>query len=547
MATYDLTTTIPSKIQSGDILNCPYSGTYKAIILPKGVYKLEVWGAQGGSYDETYAAGGNGGYSAGTLTLNDEATTIYIYAGGKGSYGTSTTYTAVSGGGYNGGGNAAYRGGAGGGGSDIRIGSNSLYARVIVAGGGGGAYAYSTGYKAEGGVGGGTNGTDGAYYSSTYSTYAGKAGTQTSGGASPTAVNTSYSGYAGEFGKGGATGYKSSSTSYYSNGGGGGGWYGGSAADNYNGSGRTRAAAGGGGSGYIYTESTVANYPTGCLLNSTYYLTDASITSGLNSITDYNGLTSIGHAGNGACRITVIKVSGSSFKVKTTSSTIKDSSATFFKLNNSTWKETSSTWLKINNSTWKKLSSGGQISEPPKKQYILTNLIQDGNFSTSGYWTGSNCTWSQSNNIGTSTAESSFFAVQGQVYHNNLSVASGHIYYARVEVQYTANSSIIGGGNFDITNDNQTTQYISTDSKGYTGGTDYALSSGIGTISNTLARLNLILPVKDSSGSNIAKQSVQWKNAMLIDLTAAFGAGNEPDLTFCDTIEYFQGNVTVEK
>lgn len=45
LATYDLTTTIPSNIQTGDILNCPYSGIYKIITLPKGQYKLECWGA----------------------------------------------------------------------------------------------------------------------------------------------------------------------------------------------------------------------------------------------------------------------------------------------------------------------------------------------------------------------------------------------------------------------------------------------------------------------------------------------------------------------
>jgi hypothetical protein len=47
MATYDLTSSIPSSsfLKTGDILNCPYSGTYKSITLPKGTYKLECWGA----------------------------------------------------------------------------------------------------------------------------------------------------------------------------------------------------------------------------------------------------------------------------------------------------------------------------------------------------------------------------------------------------------------------------------------------------------------------------------------------------------------------
>lgn len=42
MATYDLTSTTPTEIVTGDIINCPYSGTYKSITLPAGEYKLEV-------------------------------------------------------------------------------------------------------------------------------------------------------------------------------------------------------------------------------------------------------------------------------------------------------------------------------------------------------------------------------------------------------------------------------------------------------------------------------------------------------------------------
>ena len=45
MATYNLTSSIPNAddLRDGDIINCPYSGSYKMIKLPKGVYKLEVW------------------------------------------------------------------------------------------------------------------------------------------------------------------------------------------------------------------------------------------------------------------------------------------------------------------------------------------------------------------------------------------------------------------------------------------------------------------------------------------------------------------------
>jgi hypothetical protein len=82
--TYDLTSSSPipaaTDLRTGDIINCPYSGTHKTITLPKGTYKLECWGAQGGSYNTTYV-GGKGGYSYGTLTLTED-TILYLYAGG---------------------------------------------------------------------------------------------------------------------------------------------------------------------------------------------------------------------------------------------------------------------------------------------------------------------------------------------------------------------------------------------------------------------------------------------------------------------------------
>lgn len=148
MATYDLTSSIPSSssLKTGDILNCPYSGTYKSITLPKGTYKLECWGAQGGigSYS-TNGQVGKGGYSYGTLVLSFSAT-VYLYVGGQGGTG-STSAT----GGYNGGGAVTYSGGTsndcGGGGGASHIAtssgllsslSSSASSILLVAGGGGG-------------------------------------------------------------------------------------------------------------------------------------------------------------------------------------------------------------------------------------------------------------------------------------------------------------------------------------------------------------------------------------------------------------------------
>lgn len=130
-------------IKKGDKLNFAYTGKVQTVTLPKGTYKLEVWGAQGG-YRSSSSYGGMGGYSVGTLTLKSK-TTVYVYAGGSGNTGKTS-------GGFNGGGSReTYNGG--GGGSDIRLRKDSLYARVIVAGGGG-SYPDSSGDDDKGGAGG---------------------------------------------------------------------------------------------------------------------------------------------------------------------------------------------------------------------------------------------------------------------------------------------------------------------------------------------------------------------------------------------------------
>ena len=64
--------------------------------------------------------------------------------------------------------------------------------------------------------------------------------------------------------------------------GGGGGFYGGGAGTSYSDS-TNYDKYSGGGSGYVYTSSTASSYPSGCLLNSTYYLTVASTTEAINT------------------------------------------------------------------------------------------------------------------------------------------------------------------------------------------------------------------------------------------------------------------------
>lgn len=237
----------------------------------RGKHTLTVWGAQGGN------TGGKGGYSTGIVNLNENID-LYIYVGGQGSKGST--------GGFNGGGTTGSNGGSGGGASDIRIGTDSLAARVIVAGGGGGKGQDSC---AAGGVGGGTTGGGSASQSSC-GTQAG-GGTQTAGGAKGIYSGTSGAN-TGTFGKGG----NASDGNY--DGGGGGGWFGGGA-----GASASWSNGGGGGSGYVYTSSTASSYPTGCLLNNSHYLTNASTTAGSSSFPSTTGGTETGHSGNGYARI----------------------------------------------------------------------------------------------------------------------------------------------------------------------------------------------------------------------------------------------------
>lgn len=286
MSTYDLTSSIPSSsvLKTGDILNCPYSGSSKTITLPKGKYRLECWGAQGG-YRSSSSCGGKGGYAKGTLTLTAD-TVIILVAGGSGNTGGTD-------GGFNGGGKRSdYAGG--GGGSDIRIKTDNYLSRVIVAGGGGS----EGGPSFHGGYGGGWNGED---VTAGFGSY-GEGGTQTGNGSGSLSTDeTSTSNYGG-FGFGG---YGSYYRSGYG-GAGGGGWYGGCGA--YPDRSGDDDKGGGGGSGYIYYSDTAPDYPAGCTLNSDYYLTDTHLVDGGSNIIDYDGSSVTGHSGDGAVRITCLEV-----------------------------------------------------------------------------------------------------------------------------------------------------------------------------------------------------------------------------------------------
>lgn len=143
-----------------------FTGDVQSIELPAGKYKLQCWGAQGGtSYGNSNGVGSKGGYSEGVLTLT-ETTTLYVFVGGMGANGSSTSLVN---GGWNGGGasvgKSSYNSGgengisypaSGGGSTDFctvtssmsyssgrtNRTSASLLSRIIVAGGGAGGSYY---------------------------------------------------------------------------------------------------------------------------------------------------------------------------------------------------------------------------------------------------------------------------------------------------------------------------------------------------------------------------------------------------------------------
>ena len=223
-----------------------YTGKIQSFTVPvSGTYKLEVWGAQGGSIN-----GGLGGYSSGNLYLT-EGNILYIVIGNK-----PTTYSGI--GGYNGGGNGGDSGSdRGGGGGATHIGktstllkSTALQNLYIVAGGGGGGTNREGEYKtsAQGGTGGGASGGTGGNSGACVGTGAdcferfAAGGTQTSGGLGGIGRDFYYNVYVGNNGSYGQGGHGDAWRA-----GGGGGYYGGGAA----GVSAFYTSGAGGGSGYV--------------------------------------------------------------------------------------------------------------------------------------------------------------------------------------------------------------------------------------------------------------------------------------------------------
>lgn len=166
-STHDLVETVEDDLNRYSVSNTKFEfsdvsdGNPKEYQVPNsGWYRIELWGASGGSTTSETGkeqAGGKGAYTSG-VTYFDKGTLLYFYIGG-------TTTTAA--GGTNGGGNGGTKTGKGGGGStDVRTKSGnwdlveSLQSRIMIAAGGGGADGLGDG--SPGGEGGETFGASGS-------------------------------------------------------------------------------------------------------------------------------------------------------------------------------------------------------------------------------------------------------------------------------------------------------------------------------------------------------------------------------------------------
>ena len=244
-------------------INFEYVGQVQSFTLPAGKYKLEVWGAQGGSSSDGSISGGKGGYASSEVNISDRTIEFVVVGGKAGAHITS-----------GGGGGASYIYqitqspqvvAGGGGGWGTRAGGNA----VAAAGSGNGGNVATEAWA--GGCGGGWNsaGTDGKQYGGTV---------KGSGGGS---LSTG--------GKGGVAG---TGWNYGTNGG-----FGGGGGGNYG------AGGGGGytgGDGGNATGSAMVPGSGGSCFGDVRY-------GGNQSFPAPGGGKETGHSGNGYARITLVE------------------------------------------------------------------------------------------------------------------------------------------------------------------------------------------------------------------------------------------------
>lgn len=163
--------------------------------------------------------------------------------------------------------------------------------------------------------------------------------------------------------------------------------------------------------------------------------------------------------------------------------------------------------------------SGFECASTQLKSYF--NALLNSNFVNTTGWSGSLCSWSVTNNELTMLA-----TLQSGRVQKGFTPISGHKYY--ISGQLKTDSPNVGLRIYDGVS------FIS--SPYHTGNNQYQRVSAIGTSNNNASGYVQIRDDRTSGWANVyAKQMI------FIDLTAQYGAGNEPTLTWCDA------NITYDK
>lgn len=153
---------------------------------------------------------------------------------------------------------------------------------------------------------------------------------------------------------------------------------------------------------------------------------------------------------------------------------------------------------------------------------VFTNRLTNGNYATTSNWSnvGNGFTWSVANNIGTLTNLGS--SASGYKLYQTVPVLGGHKYYFRVAM--LSNSSLDGVS-------------LSTKLVGYKAHSGSGAFESLSVVATASADGDgECRALNTSRVGDVSANPVKVKEAILVDLTALYGTGNEPTKEFMDNL-----------
>lgn len=175
----------------------------------------------------------------------------------------------------------------------------------------------------------------------------------------------------------------------------------------------------------------------------------------------------------------------------------------------------------------------------PIATITLRNILDNANFEDVGNWRtriglGTGGSLTVFDNVATILIGSSYSNTQFSL-QQDVEYVEGHIYYLRM----SAKSEVM---DLDFTGSDGwfALQVMAGGSIGQTSvhSADWRTWSGLHTALSTSILLAHTIYMPGMSAA-LRSKTAQYREAMAIDLTAAFGAGNEPSKSWCDTLDFF--------